>query len=164
MLVPRVWGIALQINSQYNQHWLRAAYNAAMGAARSAAQWRQRLETKERYPNLRYVAVQDNRTRQSHRILDGTVLPITHPFWDTHYPPNGWNCRCHVVATDEPTNRKELTTEQKPLPPFAINYGKQGKIIGEEHPYFGVDRKVAEAAKEALIDYQRSYMMGKNNS
>ena len=64
-------GVARTINEQYNQQWLRAEYNAAVGAARSAAQWQQHLETKERYPNLKYVAVHDERTRQSHRIWDG---------------------------------------------------------------------------------------------
>ena len=44
-------GVARTINEQYNQQWLKAAYNAAVGAARSAAQWQQHLETKERYPN-----------------------------------------------------------------------------------------------------------------
>ena len=34
--------------------------------------------------------------RVDHVILDGTVLPKDHPFWDTHFPPNGWNCKCYV--------------------------------------------------------------------
>ncbi|HRQ57652.1 MAG TPA: phage minor head protein [Azoarcus taiwanensis] len=32
----------------------------------------------------------------------GLTLPADHPFWDTHYPPNGWGCRCRVVAVREP--------------------------------------------------------------
>ena len=44
---------------------------------------------------------------------------------------------------------------QRPLAPFAINYGKQGKVIGKEHPYFRADSKVAEATKEASINYQK---------
>ena len=44
--------------------------------------------------NLRYVAVLDARTRPEHRAWHGLILPIDHPLWDTHYPPNGWGCRC----------------------------------------------------------------------
>ena len=34
--------------------------------------------------------------RADHVALDGLVLPKTHPMWDTHWPPNGWNCKCYV--------------------------------------------------------------------
>jgi hypothetical protein len=32
----------------------------------------------------------------------GLTLPHDHPFWNTHYPPNGWGCRCRVVAVRSP--------------------------------------------------------------
>jgi hypothetical protein len=31
----------------------------------------------------------------------GTVLPVDDPFWDTHYPPIGFNCRCGVRSLSE---------------------------------------------------------------
>ena len=34
--------------------------------------------------------------RADHVRLDGLVLPKTDPMWDTHWPPNGWNCKCYV--------------------------------------------------------------------
>lgn len=36
--------------------------------------------------------------RPQHLAWDGLVLPADHPFWDTHYPPNGWGCSCRVVG------------------------------------------------------------------
>lgn len=32
----------------------------------------------------------------------GLTLPADHPFWKTHYPPNGWGCRCRVKAVRAP--------------------------------------------------------------
>ena len=52
-------------------------------------------------PYLRYVAVQDARTRPDHMAWHGTVLPVGHPWWATHNPPNGWRCRCTVVQLAE---------------------------------------------------------------
>lgn len=36
--------------------------------------------------------------RPQHLAWDGLVLPADHPFWASHYPPNGWGCSCRVVG------------------------------------------------------------------
>lgn len=48
-------------------------------------------------PFWRYVALNDGRTRPQHLAWHNTVLPADHPWWETHYPPCAWNCRCTVV-------------------------------------------------------------------
>ncbi len=52
-------------------------------------------------PYLRYIAVLDQRTRPDHMAWHGTILPWDHPWWQTHYPPNGWRCRCTVEQLSE---------------------------------------------------------------
>lgn len=34
--------------------------------------------------------------RLDHLSWNGLILPSGHPFWKTHYPPNGWGCGCKV--------------------------------------------------------------------
>jgi uncharacterized protein with gpF-like domain len=36
--------------------------------------------------------------RPEHKAWNGLVLHKDDPFWATHYPPNGWGCRCTVKA------------------------------------------------------------------
>ena len=36
--------------------------------------------------------------RLQHVAWNGLTLPHDHPFWQTHFPPNGWGCHCRVVA------------------------------------------------------------------
>lgn len=50
------------------------------------------------HPFLQYSAIRDTRTRPHHAALHGTILPIDHAFWKTHFPPLGFNCRCTVIA------------------------------------------------------------------
>jgi uncharacterized protein with gpF-like domain len=45
-----------------------------------------------------YSAIDDERTRPTHAAMDGKIFPRNHPIWDTWWPPNGYNCRCTVVA------------------------------------------------------------------
>ncbi|MEX0617540.1 MAG: phage minor head protein [Pseudohongiellaceae bacterium] len=39
--------------------------------------------------------------REEHLRWDGMVLPADHPWWNEHYPPNGWGCSCKVVAKSQ---------------------------------------------------------------
>lgn len=82
-----------KITNQYSNNWLRAEYNHAVGSSRMAAQWK---SFEEKGGMLGYYTIGDGRVREEHRVLHGTVLPVDDPFWDSYYPPNGWNCRCYV--------------------------------------------------------------------
>lgn len=75
---------------------LRTIFDANIRTAYAAGDWAKIQRVKDRRPYLLYEAVADQRTRPAHRNWSGLVLLADDPFWSTHYPPNGWHCRCRV--------------------------------------------------------------------
>ncbi|MCW9732025.1 minor capsid protein [Avibacterium sp. 20-15] len=64
-------------------------------------------------PYWQYSAVNDDRTRPSHSAMNGLVYAYDDPFWHTFYPPNGFNCRCTVIALAErDIKRRNLEVSQ----------------------------------------------------
>lgn len=79
---------------------LETIFRNAIQSAYGAGHWRRFEETKDDQPYLMYDAVNDSRTRPSHRALDGIIRPVDDPFWLTHSPPLGHNCRCTLIQLD----------------------------------------------------------------
>ena len=44
-------------------------------------------------PYLRYVASSSRNPRPEHMQWYNVILPADDPWWNTHYPPNGWGCK-----------------------------------------------------------------------
>jgi len=85
---------------------LQIIYDTNLSTAYAAGHW-QAIVTNAKYrPYLMYDAVDDDRTRPQHRAWDNLVLRWDDPWWRTHYPPNGWRCRCSVIQLSERDLRK----------------------------------------------------------
>ena len=80
---------------------LETIFRTNMFNAYAAGRYRQLKEDADIYPYWRYVTAKDGAVRPTHRALEGKVFKADDPFWATHYPPNGFNCRCIVEAVDE---------------------------------------------------------------
>ena len=92
-------------------------FNTNMRSAHMKGRWDQLLANSDRRPYLQYRTAGDSRVRPQHRQWNGLIFPIGDPFWPTHYPPNGLNCRCTVRAYSE----SDLTAlGVKPSPPFEL--------------------------------------------
>jgi SPP1 gp7 family putative phage head morphogenesis protein len=124
---------AAKQNTKFNHTWLQTEENYAKGAAQSAARWDSFGENSW----LKYRTSNDERVRNEHRLLNGIIKPIQDPFWDTYYPPNGYNCRCLAIET---SSREETDLTGKPVPEvdqfFQNNVGKQEVLFPGNHPYF----------------------------
>lgn len=75
---------------------LRTIFWSNMNAARAAGQWDRIQRTKRALPMLLYVRTTASDPRPEHLAWAGIILPVDHPFWRTHFPPNGWGCKCTV--------------------------------------------------------------------
>jgi SPP1 gp7 family putative phage head morphogenesis protein len=82
---------------------IETIFRTNLQSAYQAGRYRQLTEpaVMAALPYWRYVAVLDGSTRPEHAALHGKIYPANHPFWKTWYPPNGFNCRCTVVAVSK---------------------------------------------------------------
>lgn len=71
---------------------LETIFRTNLQSSYAAGQWEGIVAGADEMPYLLYDAVDDYRTRDDHRALNGRVYPIEHKFWLNYYPPNGWNC------------------------------------------------------------------------
>lgn len=130
------------IDDKYNENYLKTEYNLFTQSALSAEKWNE-FSQNDRY-NLRYVTAGDDKVREEHAILDGTVLPVDDTFWDSYYPPNGYGCRCDVIQVRK--SKYELSdssaaiaignkmTEGKAIM-WRFNPGKTKTPYPPKHPY-----------------------------
>ncbi|HAT1683956.1 TPA: phage head morphogenesis protein [Klebsiella oxytoca] len=113
-LTPRLqklgwWGKQIVVDSAGNAQTVQLGsprrlaliYNVNTRVAYNVGRYAQMMNATDTHPFWQYVAVMDSRTRPSHAALNGLVFRYDHPFWKTHYPPNGWNCRCRVRALSQ---------------------------------------------------------------
>jgi len=76
---------------------------------------------------LKYIAILDNNVRPSHKAMHGIILPKEHSFWQTNFPPNGYNCRCRVRAISKlSANRQKDKIKQ------SLELAKNNPIIADK--------------------------------
>lgn len=87
--------------ARFDDARLQLIYDTNVRQSYAAGQWAAAQRGKARRPMLMYRTMRDERVRHAHAAWDGVVLPIDDPWWRTHYPPNGWRCRCRAIPVNE---------------------------------------------------------------
>lgn len=127
---------------------LKVEADMASRSSRGAIQWQEYERTKDVYPNLEYLESRSVEKNEAHVTLYGTVKPIDDPFWDDHFPPLQWGCKCRTRKSDG-----EVSTADVPEVPKAVgiagNAGKQQQVFTKEHPFI---KSVSNGGKRILQD------------
>lgn len=97
-------------------------FDTNMRTAYAAGNYRQMMDTRASRPFWRYLGGLSEHPRELHLRWSGTTLRYDDPWWDTHFPPNGWGCKCEVVSQSD----REITRLEK-----------QGVKISRERPNDG---------------------------
>lgn len=103
------------------KHRLDNIYRTNIQMAYSYGRYQQQQANKKNKPYLMYSAVNDSRTRPSHKALHGTIRPIDDKFWETHTPPTDFRCRCVTVALTEKQAKEKGITPVARLPTKQLN-------------------------------------------
>lgn len=131
---------------ELSPHHLDNIFRTNVQSAYAHGIWTQQQENKANRPYLRYSSLTDSRVRPSHLALNNIVRHIDDSFWYTHYPPNGFQCRCGVDALTEAQAKKQGITIDDELPGVQPDSGwttgpaSYGKQLNEV-----LDQKIADA-------------------
>lgn len=154
------------------RHRLETIYRNGVQTAYNAGHWRAFEDGKDERGYLMYDAVNDGRTRPTHRALDNTIRPVGDPFWATHSPPLGHRCRCRLtsLSQDQAIARsrngtglnKTVTDDMKADPGWGSKPTWQSEKLGDikRQKLVKATGKIREAGIEAL-DNARMESKGK---
>lgn len=95
---------------------LKTIYRTNIDMAYAAGRWEEIEATRKTHPYLRYRCSMLETSRESHKSWDGIVLPVDDPWWDSHYPPCAWNCKCwveQVLKSDVDKGRVKVSPRPK---------------------------------------------------
>jgi SPP1 gp7 family putative phage head morphogenesis protein len=96
-------------------HRLDNIFRTNMQAAYNRGRWLQQKVVSKSRPYLMYDAINDSRTRPAHAAMDNVVLHRDDPWWNVHYPPNGYRCRCTVISLTPKQAERRGITENAPV-------------------------------------------------
>ena len=100
----------VQLGSSYR---LKTIYLTNLQSAYMAGRYTEMVAAKDTHPYWQYVAINDKRTRETHRLLHGRVYAADDPVWGSLYPPLDYRCRCRVRPLSRERGEKQVLPSPK---------------------------------------------------
>ena len=140
------------------RHRLELIHRNNIQSSYMAGRWQQVQANKVNRPYLMYIAVNDGRTRPSHRRMHGHIARVDSDWWQTHHPLNGFRCRCAQRSiTEAEAKRRGIKPAPKAEPDKGWDYNpgaapmkgleqaaKQKKKVVHKKLQGAVDKAVAK--------------------
>lgn len=79
----------------------RIIYDTNITQAYNAGRYQQMQDVKEFRPYWRYRHTSSEHPRLHHLAWDGIILSAEDSWWNTHFPQNGWRCKCRVDSLSQ---------------------------------------------------------------
>ncbi len=140
--------------TQAGEAWrTKVIYETNVRTSHAAGRYKQLTapDTLKAMPYWRYVHNDSvMHPREEHLAWNGLTLPHDHPFWQTHFAPNGWGCRCKIVAQRQPGKG------DKARPPDGWD-----KIDSKTGEQVGIDKGWGYAPGASNADELRQAMLAK---
>lgn len=87
--------------TRFDNARLQLIYDVNVRQSYAAGKWARFQTTKAQFPFVLYRTMDDGFVRPAHQAWHNLLLPIDDAFWHTHWPPNGWRCRCTVMQLNQ---------------------------------------------------------------
>lgn len=115
------------------RNWrLQRIYRTESALSYAGAQFARLQGIKGKFPYWEYSAILDQRTRPSHRELDGKIFRSDDKnFW----PPLGFNCRCTVILISKAEALRRGIKADKITPQMKANLQNAEFIGDKNHSY-----------------------------
>ena len=97
---------------------LERIYLTNLRSAAAAGHWERIQRRKMVLPWLIYELGPSLKHREDHASWAGTCLRVGDPWWDSHYPPNGWGCKCLVRQVAKPPSGARTTAPRDEMRPW----------------------------------------------
>lgn len=106
----------------------RVIYDTNLRTAHQAGRYKQMNAVSKTRPYWQYKhSDYVTHPRPEHQAWDGLILRFDDPWWNTHYPPNGWGCKCRINTLSD----RDMIKLGKAAPDKAPNIDLQPVTVGK---------------------------------